>query len=89
MALVTVSGIYENGKIELGEKPEGVIRARVVVTFLPETEEKAKDEVARQRAFERMRTGVSFGGGKFNREEVYEERMHVLCDGSRRNPLLS
>ena len=33
MAMVTVGGIYEDGKIELAERPQGVTRARVQVTF--------------------------------------------------------
>jgi len=68
--------VYEDGKIELKEYPAGVKRARVRITFLPEserTEEEAR-EAARQRAFARMRAGIDFGGEKFNREEIYEER---------------
>jgi hypothetical protein len=84
MALLAVEGIYQDGKVELWEKPEGVARARVVVTFLPDGEElepgagAAARESARQRAFARMREGIDFGGEKFNREEVYEERMREL-----------
>jgi hypothetical protein len=35
-------------------------------------------EAARQRAFERMRAGINFGGEKFDRDEIYEERMREL-----------
>ncbi len=80
MALLTLEGIYEDGKIELKERPVGVKRARVQVTFLPESkssEEEAR-EAARRRAFARMREGIDFGGEKFNREEIYEERMREL-----------
>lgn len=37
MALVTVEGVYENGKVKLAERPVGVDHARVMVTFFPET----------------------------------------------------
>jgi hypothetical protein len=36
MALITIEGVYENGKVELTETPAGVERAKVVVTFLPD-----------------------------------------------------
>lgn len=39
--MVTVEGIYENGSIELTEKPQGVKRARVQVTFFEEERESA------------------------------------------------
>ena len=79
MALLTVDGIYEDGKIEL-KQPVGVKKARVKVTFLPiagAVGDEAR-ETARQRAFARMRAGIDFGGEKFNREEIYEERMSEL-----------
>lgn len=80
MALVTVEGIYEDGKIELCENPEGVTRSRVMVTFLPNMEASIDmaDEDARQRAFALMKSGISFGAEKFNRKEIYEERMREL-----------
>ena len=36
MALITIEGVYENGRVELTENPEGVERAKVMVTFLTE-----------------------------------------------------
>jgi hypothetical protein len=36
MALISVDGIYKDGRVELAERPEGVEGpARVIVTFLP------------------------------------------------------
>ena len=35
--LLTVEGIYSDGKVELTEKPTGVEHAKVLVTFLPQT----------------------------------------------------
>jgi hypothetical protein len=86
MALLAVEGVYENGKIELAEKPEGVEHARVVVTFLPdeqtvmaEAKERERKE-AMERLFARMERGFDFGGGPYyaNREELYEERLKRL-----------
>ena len=80
MAKLTIKGIYEDGKIELEEMPTGVKRARVRVTFLPESaaDDKAERSAARLRAFDRMRVGIDFGGEKFNRDEIYEVRMAEL-----------
>jgi hypothetical protein len=86
MALQAVQGVYHDGKVELSERPEGVERARVVVTFLPElagpdadTEAKERErKEAVERMLARMRAGIDFGGEKFNRDEIYEERMREL-----------
>ncbi|HET6383080.1 MAG TPA: hypothetical protein VFJ58_06775 [Armatimonadota bacterium] len=82
-----VEGIYEDGKIELEERPAGVARARVRVTFLPDVDslkETEERKVAGERALARMKAGINFGGAKFNREEIYEERMRELDERSRR-----
>ena len=89
MALLTVEGVYENGTIQLAEEPTGVQRARVVVTFLPaaaaEHSEVARGETVLQRRREagdrllaRLEPGIDFGGGEFNREELYEEPLDRL-----------
>src|ERR1700723_3259303 len=39
--LTTVEGVYENGRVELAERPAGVERAKVYVTFVKEAEERA------------------------------------------------
>ena len=63
--------------VALQEKPAGVKRARVRVTFLPESERTGEEarQAARQRAFARMKTGIDFGGEKFDRDELYEDRL--------------
>ena len=38
MVQITIEGIYENGRVKLAEKPGGVKRAKVIVTFFPEVE---------------------------------------------------
>ncbi len=37
--LTTIEGEYTEGKVELHEKPTGIKRARVIVTFLPDAAE--------------------------------------------------
>ena len=45
MTLITVEGVYQNGKVELLELPQGVARAKVMVTFLAETNVRPKKPV--------------------------------------------
>lgn len=33
--LQTIEGVYENGRVDLAERPQDVGRVRVIVTFLP------------------------------------------------------
>ena len=81
MALLTLEGVYEDGKIELDEQPLAVKRARVMVTFLPDEKgtEAAARRAAGQRLIARMRQGVNFGGEKFNREDIYGERIDRIA----------
>ena len=82
MSLLTVEGIYRDGKVELSERPDSVkAAARVIVTFLPagapvpETAPGADvdRETLRQRAFARMREGMDLGGAPYpSREELYD-----------------
>jgi hypothetical protein len=37
--VTTVEGVFRDGRIELRDAPPGVERARVIVTFLPESPE--------------------------------------------------
>jgi len=46
--------------------------------------EAEKRKAAGERALARMKAGINFGGEKFNREEIYEERMRELDERSRR-----
>ncbi len=82
MALVSVEGTYENGEVHLSERPEGIERARVLVTFLP-TEENGADAAARRREagselLALMERGIDFGGTRFRRQELYGERAEEL-----------
>ncbi|MCA1596705.1 MAG: hypothetical protein LC772_09825 [Chloroflexi bacterium] len=81
MEPLVIEGVYEDGKIELENPPTHLKRARVRVTFLSEEapgKEPQDREAACQRAFARMEEGINFGGEKFNREEIYDERMREL-----------
>ncbi len=83
MALLALEGVYDGGKIELKEQPVDVKRARVVVTFLAEEDSTADDEerrAAAQRMIKRMRHGVNFGGERFNREDIYGERIDRIAE---------
>jgi hypothetical protein len=71
MALLTVEGIYRDGKVELTERPDHVDEAaRVLVTFLPPNGSREKTvmvegqhrETLRQQAFARMKEGIHLGG---------------------------
>jgi hypothetical protein len=82
MALLTVEGIYKDGKVELTERPDHVDEAaRVLVTFLPPNSSREKTmmvegqhrETLRQQAFARMKEGIHLGGPPYpKREELYD-----------------
>jgi hypothetical protein len=82
MGLLTVHGIYRDGKIELIEQPDHVDEAaRVLVTFLPASGaleiaklgEGHEREALRQKAFARMKEGIHLGGPPYpKREELYD-----------------
>jgi hypothetical protein len=82
MPLLTVEGVYKDGRVELTERPAHVGEsARVLVTFLPangerETpaaDERLEREALRQQAFQRMKQGIHFGGPPYpRREELYD-----------------
>ena len=84
MALVTIEGVYRNGQIEMVETPAATEETRVIITFLPKTDaaevQRQKDErnAARERLFARMKAGIDFGGERFNRAEIYEDRINEL-----------
>ena len=77
MSLLTVEGIYKDGKIELSESP-GTVESpvRVLVTFFPTAVEPAgaaDREAARQRAFARMTEGINLGAPPYpSREELHD-----------------
>jgi hypothetical protein len=84
MALLTVEGVYEHGKVELAETPtDAPTRARVLVTFLPLNGEQESEldprqgegqrKQAAQRLLSRLEQGIDFGGPPYpKREELYD-----------------
>ena len=82
MALLTIEGIYKDGKVELTERPDHVDEAaRVLVTFLPPNGSRENTmmaegqhrETLRQQAFARMKEGIHLGGPPYpKREELYD-----------------
>jgi hypothetical protein len=82
MGLVTVEGIYRDGKVELAERPDSVGEtARVLVTFLPPNGPREKtmagesqdSEALRQQAFARMKEGIHLVRAPYpRREELYD-----------------
>ena len=78
MAQLTIEGIYENGRVELGEQPLGVKRSRVMVTFLTQEPVSNEDhrEDLRQRFLARLAGGVDFGADPLpTREDLYADRL--------------
>jgi hypothetical protein len=85
MALLTLEGIYKEGKLEFTETDIQVpAEARVLITFLPATLTQApldsrrggdmdEREALRQQAFAQMEAGISLGGHPYpKREELYQ-----------------
>ncbi len=80
MGMPAIEGIYCDGAITLVERPEGVRRARVIVTFLPEGADARRLEptdtrrVAIARMLARMKQGIDFGGERLDRASLYSSR---------------
>ena len=82
MPLLTVEGVYKNGKVELTERPTRADDAtRVLVTFLPPGDSREQRpgeqipdrEALRQQAFAQMKEGIHLGGPPYpRREELYD-----------------
>ena len=83
MALLTLEGVYEDGKIEFSETLAPVKRARVMVTFLPDQPtnatlpgDQAKQREGGKRLVELLQRGVEFGTEPLpSREELYADRI--------------
>jgi len=77
--LATVEGLYENGRVELAERPPGVERAKVYVTFVeaavlgaPEAPESPRTEAIEQ-WITSLREGLALGGPPYpKRDELYD-----------------
>ena len=84
---MTIAGVYREGKVELAERPEGLVEsAPVLVTFVPEgarveptpmvppvDEAEAARRAAGERLLEMLREGLNLGGPPYpKREELYD-----------------
>jgi hypothetical protein len=83
MPLLTVEGIYRDGKVELIEPPTQVDEdARVLVTFLPAVDSRGQapgertpdHETLRQQAFAQMKEGLHLDGPPYPRREELHDR---------------
>jgi hypothetical protein len=79
-SLLTVAGVYRDGKVEFAERPSGVAEdAPVLVTFLPANQgsesepsaDAAEDarRAARERFLARLKQGIPFGGPPYPKRE--------------------
>ncbi|HEY3283644.1 MAG TPA: hypothetical protein VGN26_15370 [Armatimonadota bacterium] len=83
---LTIEGVFENGVVRLCQTPPGIQRARVLVTFLDlDGTTQAERYAAGQRLLESMRRGLDFAGARFDRDELYEERLADLDERRQRS----
>jgi hypothetical protein len=84
-SLLTLAGVYRDGKVEFAERPAGVgDDVAVLVTFLPanqrgesEPSAHAAEEVgraARERFMARLKQGMPFGGPPYAKREELHDR---------------
>jgi hypothetical protein len=71
--LVSVEGVYSDGKVELKEKPPVEVPSRVIVTFIDSGEQaQPSREELRRRALRTMEEGLDLGGPPYpSREELH------------------
>ncbi len=87
LTLLTITGVYRDGKVELSQRPEGLRDdASVLVTFLPANgtiepgpaasaadAEAAARRAAGARLLEMLKKGIDLGGPPYpKREELYD-----------------
>ena len=84
MSVLTIAGVYRDGKVELAEQPADVTEARVIVVFLPvdqaveEQDKPTQDRAearraAGQRLLALLKEGDHLGGPPYRkREELYD-----------------
>lgn len=71
--LSTVEGMYEDGRIVLTERPPGVSRCRVLVTFVaPAPDQQGSAGDRRGKLLASLARGLDLGGPPYpSREELY------------------
>src|SRR5262249_28664574 len=92
--MLTIAGVYRDGKVELAERPTGVGEdVPVLVTFLPVNPGSESEpstpvaEEARRAAWERflarLERGIPFGGPPYPRREELYDRFDRRDEGPR------
>ena len=92
--MLTIAGVYRDGKVEFAERPAGVGEdVPVLVTFLPASQGSEPEpsapatEEARQAAWERflarLKQGIPFGGPPYPRREELYDRFDRCNEGPR------
>lgn len=92
MTLLTIEGVYQDGKIELDTPPAGIgDGTRVLVTFLSPELARERDDQAREREqarlaagerlMARLREGIPFGGPPYPKREELDDRFQRPDDG--------
>ena len=82
MPILTIEGVYRDGKVELAERPEGVGEsARVLVVFLPPPAQPGPTpEDLRREAGRRLRSllseGLPLGGPPYPSREDLHDRVN-------------
>ena len=92
--MMTIAGVYRDGKVEFAERPAGVGEdVPVLVTFLPvnqgsepEPSTPANEEARRaawKRFLARLEQGIPFGGPPYPRREELYDRFDRRDEGPR------
>ena len=78
--LATVEGVYEDGRIVLTEKPPGVARCRVLVTFVaPVVDQEPAAQSMREKLLAAIANGLDLGGPPYpSRAELYDREAQTL-----------
>lgn len=74
--VTTIEGIYENGRVELLQRPSGVERARVYVTFIPDgpTQQAEGGNEAVEQWLNFLREGMALGGPPYPTRDELNDR---------------
>ncbi len=77
--LATVEGLFEDGRIILAEKPPGISRCRVLVTFVaPVVDEETAAHSMRGKLLATLANGLDLGGPPYpSREELNDREVHA------------
>jgi predicted HTH domain antitoxin len=74
--LVSVEGVYSDGKVEIKERPPAEATSRVIVTFIDSGDQADSQfrEELRRRALRAMEEGLDLGGPPYPSRDVLSDR---------------